>query len=88
MKSKIKLTDLSHLDPLNDEMAHLKGGDDPDEGPLCWGCKCSCQCSIDYMADATSSAAKESKRDTGNSSWGVDMGIGVGITITGGILLL
>ena len=42
MKNKIKLTDLSHLEPLNDEMDSVKGG--TETGPLCFGCSCACTC--------------------------------------------
>jgi natural product precursor len=74
MKSKIKLTDLSRLDSLNDEMDHLKGGDS-EEGPFCWGCKCSCECSTQNVADTNATNNHNSARNNGNSSWGSDIGI-------------
>ena len=77
MKNKIKLTDLSHLEPLNDEMNHLKGGEE--QGPLCWGCKCTCQCSNPNVADTTANNNANSARNNGGASWGVDIAIMVGV---------
>jgi len=75
--NKIKLTDLSHLQPLDEKMSHIKGGDDPEQGPLCWGCKCTCQCSNNNTADTTATNNQNSGRNNGGSSWGIDVGIAV-----------
>jgi len=79
MKNKIKLTDLSHIETSKEEMSHLKGGDNPEEGPLCWGCKCACG-SSEIERDNN----KNSARNNGTESWGVDQGV----YIVGGIVLL
>ncbi|MCL2435127.1 MAG: TIGR04149 family rSAM-modified RiPP [Lentimicrobiaceae bacterium] len=70
--SKIKLTNLSHLKTLNEELSHLKGGDDPTDGPLCWGCKCICQCVNNKDADTIGNNNKNSSRNDGGSSWLID----------------
>lgn len=46
MKSKMKLTDLRHLETSKDEMKFIKGGDDPEQGPLLcqWACECVSSC--------------------------------------------
>jgi natural product precursor len=70
MKSKIKLTDLSHLEPL-DEMTHLKGGNDPDEGinnPLCMLCNCGCTCTDPTPSTQTTDATHTECRRTGLAS--------------------
>ncbi|MCL2510538.1 MAG: TIGR04149 family rSAM-modified RiPP [Bacteroidales bacterium] len=63
MKNKIKLTDLSHLEPLNDKMAHLKGGDE--RGPLCFGCNCICTCGNPATAGSTVDSTHSSKNNGG-----------------------
>jgi len=75
MKNKIKLTDLSHLEPLNDEMAYLKGGEE--NGPFCSGCKCVCQCVNDKDADTNGNNNRNSARSNGGESNGWDGVIGI-----------
>ena len=72
MKSKIKLTDLSHLKPLNDDMAYLKGGDnDPETGPLCFGCNCACSCTNPTPAENLTGGMYSLKRHIGVISFGL-----------------
>jgi len=79
MKNKIKLTDLSHLEPLNDEMVHLKGGENPEEGPLCFGCNCGCSCSGEN-SDNNVNSTYNTKRHGGFVSTGI-VTVVVGITV-------
>lgn len=63
MKDKIKLTDLSHLEPIDDKMAYLKGGDE--KGPLCFGCNCACSCGNPATAGSTVDSTYSSTRHGG-----------------------
>jgi len=83
MKNKIKLTDLNHLEPMNDEMAHLKGGDDPEMGPLCFGCNCTCTCTGNTQSDNLIESTYSSKRHSGVISSYWDSGAGKMVIIYG-----
>jgi len=72
MKRKMKLTDLRHVETSKEEMNYLKGGEDPEKGPLCWGCMCSCQCSNENTGEITGGNNMRNARNNGTSSWVID----------------
>jgi len=87
MKNKLKLTDLSHLKPLDEEMSHLKGGDDPEKGPLCGGCTCTCQCKNNNDADTTGDNSMRGTRNNGNGSWYADIAVGAIVAVGLAVIL-
>jgi len=62
---KIKLSDLSQNELFNDELKNLKGGDDPERGPLCFGCNCACTCTNPKPAENTTNSQYSSRRHSG-----------------------
>jgi natural product precursor len=68
---KIKLTDLSHYELLTDELNKLKGGDDPEKGPLCFGCNCACTCVDPTPSKNTLDSTYSSNRHAGWLSRGL-----------------
>jgi natural product precursor len=75
MKKKIKLTNLRHLETSKEEMKHLKGGDDPEQGcSVCSaGCDCTTACYIE-LNDREQNIRLVTNDATGNSAlnkvWG------------------
>ncbi|MCL2435126.1 MAG: TIGR04149 family rSAM-modified RiPP [Lentimicrobiaceae bacterium] len=61
----IKLTNLSRYELLNDELKNLKGGDEPELGPLCFGCNCACTCTDPTPAGNITDSMYSSKRHSG-----------------------
>ena len=49
MSKKIRLTNLRHLETSKDEMGHVKGGDDPEKGPVT--CRAACDCSTSCIIE-------------------------------------
>jgi natural product precursor len=89
MEKKLKLTDLRHLEASKEEMKFIKGGDDPEQGPLF--CRPACDCTIscvDELNNRQSAFENERHSQSGRStmSSAVDVGIFIAGIIIGKLL--